>query len=266
MKALTLAIFLVILAITLGITYWAAQRTRTTSEFYAAGGRLTARQNGFALAGDWMSAAAFLGFSGLTALYGMDGSLYAVAALAGCLVMLMVIAEPLRNTGRFTLGDVIAYRMRTPQARLAAAVGTIVVNLAYMVPQMAGAGALMKLMLGISYSSAVMLVGVGMMTYVIFGGMIATTWVQIIKAMLLLGTATVLFALLLVKVGFDPLVLFSAVESRYAPRANMTCYTYPREISEQRGRYDQQVSIQGHDDRSERIARPGRIARSPQGD
>jgi cation/acetate symporter len=218
MKALTLAIFLLILAITLGITYWAARRTRTTQEFYAAGGCLTARQNGFALAGDWMSAAAFLGFSGLTALYGMDGSLYAVAALAGFLVILMVIAEPLRNTGRFTLGDVIAYRMRKPQARLAAVVGTVVVNLAYMVPQMAGAGALMKLMLGISYGSAVMLVGIGMMIYVVFGGMIATTWVQIIKAMLLLGTAAVLIALLLVKVGFDPLVLFSAVETRYGPQ------------------------------------------------
>ena len=215
MKALTLVIFTVILALTLLITWWAARRTRTTSDFYAAGGNLTARQNGFALAGDWMSAAAFLGFSGLVSLYGMDGSLYAVAALAGFLVILMVVAEPMRNTGRFTLGDVIAYRMRSPQARLAAVVGTVVVNLAYLVPQMAGAGVLMKLMLGISYETAVVLTGVGMMVYVIFGGMLATTWVQIVKALLLLTSAAVLVAVLLVRVNFDPLSLFSAVETTY---------------------------------------------------
>src|SRR5579863_743770 len=106
MKALTIAMFLAILAVTLAITWWAARRTRTTSEFYAAGGNLSARENGFALAGDWMSAAAFLGFSGLVSLYGMDGSLYAVAALAAFLVVLMLIAEPVRNTGRYTFGDV----------------------------------------------------------------------------------------------------------------------------------------------------------------
>jgi cation/acetate symporter len=215
MRTLTLAIFALILALTLVITWWAAKRTRTTSEFYAAGGNLSAKENGFALAGDWMSAAAFLGFSGLVSLYGMDGSLYAVAALAGFLVILMVIAEPLRNTGRFTLGDVIAYRMRTPQARLAAVLGTIVVNLAYLVPQMAGAGALMKLMLGVSYETAVVLTGMGMIVYVLFGGMIATTWVQIVKAVLLLATAAVLVTMLLVRVNFDPLVLFSSVETTY---------------------------------------------------
>lgn len=215
MKTLTLVIFLAIVALTLCITYWAAKRTRTTSEFYAAGGSLTARQNGFALAGDWMSAAAFLGFSGLISLYGMDGSLYAVAALAAFLVILMLVAEPMRNTGRYTLGDVIAYRMQTPQARLAAVIGTVVVNLAYMVPQMAGAGALMKLMLGVSYESAVVVVGVGMMVYVLFGGMIATTWVQIIKAVLLLSAAAVLVLMLLARVDFNPLVLFSTVEANY---------------------------------------------------
>jgi cation/acetate symporter len=214
-KALTLLIFALILTLTLVITWWAAKRTRTTSEFYAAGGTLTARQNGFALAGDWMSAAAFLGFSGLVSLYGMDGSLYAVAALAGFLVILMLIAEPMRNTGRFTLGDVIAFRMQTPQARLAAMVGTVVVNIAYMVPQMAGAGALMKLMLGVSYPTAVMIVGIGMLVYVLFGGMVATTWVQIIKAILLLATAVVLVGALLVRVDFEPLRLFAAVESTY---------------------------------------------------
>jgi cation/acetate symporter len=215
MKVLTLVIFFIILALTLVVTYWAAKRTNTASEFYAAGGNLSAKENGFALAGDWMSAAAFLGFTGLTALYGMDGSLYAVSALAAFLLILMVIAEPIRNTGRFTLGDVIAYRMRRPEARLAAVIGTTVVNLAYMIPQMAGAGVLMKLLLGIPYSTAVVFVGIGMVVYVRFGGMIATTWVQIIKAVLLLSTAAVIVVWLLAKVGFNPLNLFSAVEDRY---------------------------------------------------
>jgi cation/acetate symporter len=215
MKILTLIIFFAILALTLLVTYWAARRTHTTSEFYAAGGNLSAKENGFALAGDWMSAAAFLGFTGMTALYGMDGSLYAVSALAAFLVILMVIAEPIRNTGRFTVGDVIAYRMRRPEARLAAVIGTAVVNLAYMIPQMAGAGALMKLLLGIPYPTAVVFVGVGMVVYVRFGGMVATTWVQIIKAVLLLATAATLVVWVLAKVGFNPLNLFSMTEARY---------------------------------------------------
>jgi cation/acetate symporter len=217
MKIITLAIFALILSLTLIVTWWAAKRTNTTSEFYAAGGNLSARENGVALAGDWMSAAAFLGFTGLTALYGMDGSLYAVSALAAFLLILMVIAEPIRNTGRFTLGDVIAYRMQRPEARLAAVIGTAVVNLAYMIPQLAGAGALMKLLLGIPYPVAVIFVGIGMVVYVRYGGMIATTWVQIIKAILLLVTATVLVTWLLAKVGFNPLNLFSAAESQYGP-------------------------------------------------
>ncbi|APR34988.1 solute symporter family protein [Paraburkholderia sp. SOS3] len=218
MRLLTLAIFLAILAVTLLITYWAARKTRTTSEFYAAGGSLSARANGFALAGDWMSAAAFLGFSGLVSLYGMDGSLYAVAALAAFLVVLMVVAEPVRNTGRFTFGDVIAERMKRPSARLAAIIGTIVVNIAYMVPQMSGAGALIKLMLGVPYDVAVTLVGIGMIVYVLFGGMIATTWVQIVKAVLLLAAAVVLVLLLLAAVHFDPLALFAAVEKTYGAK------------------------------------------------
>ncbi len=218
MKILTIAIFLVILAVTLVITFWAARKTHTTSEFYAAGGKLSARANGFALAGDWMSAAAFLGFSGLISLYGMDGSLYAVAALAAFLVVLMLVAEPVRNTGRFTFGDVIAERMKRPSARLAAIIGTIVVNIAYMVPQMSGAGALIKLMLGVPYDVAVTLVGVGMIIYVLFGGMLATTWVQIVKAVLLLAAAIVLVCMLLAAVNFDPLKLFSSVEQLYGAK------------------------------------------------
>lgn len=218
MKALTLLIFGSILAITLWVTFRAAKRTKTASAFYAADGNLGPVQNGFALAGDWMSAAAFLGFVGLTALYGMDGSLYAVGALVAFLAILLLVAEPLRNTGRYTLGDMIAYRMQRPEARLAAVVGTIVVSLAYLIPQMAGAGALIKLLLGVPYEVSVVLVGIGMIVYVMFGGMLATTWVQIIKAVLLLGTATVLVILILARFDFNPLAIFSSVQAKYGAK------------------------------------------------
>jgi cation/acetate symporter len=207
--------FVLVLGITLAITAWAARRTTTTGQFYAAGGTLSAVQNGFALAGDWMSAAAFLGFTGLVALYGIDGSLYAAGALVAFLAILMVVAEPVRNTGRYTLGDVIAYRMQRPTARLAAVVGTLVVNIAYMIPQLAGAGALIKLLLGIPYDIAVVLVGSGMIVYVAFGGMLATTWVQIVKAVLLLATASVMVGAILMLIGWNPATLFAAVEGRY---------------------------------------------------
>jgi cation/acetate symporter len=218
MKIITLLVFLAILSVTLAITVWAARRTKTVGHFYAAGGQLSAAENGFALAGDWMSAAAFLGFTGLVALYGMDGSLYAVGALVAFLAILMIIAEPLRNTGRYTLGDVIAFRMQLPEARLAAVVGTIVVNIAYMIPQLAGAGALIKLLLGIPYAMAVVLVGVGMIVYVAFGGMLATTWVQIVKAVLLLATAIVLIVWILLLFDWQPGQLFAAIESRYGEK------------------------------------------------
>jgi cation/acetate symporter len=215
MRALTIVIFLVILGITLAITYWAARRTKTASEFYTAGRSLRASENGFALAGDWMSAAAFLGFTGLAALYGMDGSLYAVAALVAFLTILLLIAEPLRNTGKYTMADVIAYRMQRPQARLAAVISTIVVNLAYMIPQMVGAGALAKLLLGIPYDVSVIFAGLAMVLYVAFGGMLATTWVQIVKAVLLLSAAIVLVVWILALFSFNPLNLFNGVQERY---------------------------------------------------
>ena len=218
MKAFTLLIFAAILGLTLWITFRAARRTSTASTFYAADGNLGAVQNGFALAGDWMSAAAFLGFCGLTALYGVDGSLYAVGALVAFLAILLLVAEPLRNTGRYTLGDAIAFRMQRPEARLAAVVGTIVVSLAYLIPQMAGGGALIKLMLGIPYQVSVVVVGVGMIVYVMFGGMLATTWVQIVKAVLLLGTASVLVLLIMAQFGFHPSAIFTSVEAKYGAK------------------------------------------------
>jgi cation/acetate symporter len=217
MNFITVAMFVLILLVSLGITTWAARRTRTTSDFYAAGRGLTAAQNGFALAGDWCSAAAFLGFTGLTALYGMDGALYAVGPLVAFCTVLLLIAEPLRNTGTYTIGDVIMYRMRQPPALTAAIVGTIVINLAYLIPQMAGAGILLKLLFGIPYNVSVVLVGVGMIVYVAVGGMLATSWVQIIKAVLMLGAGAIVLFLALAGVGFDPLTLFASAEQKAGP-------------------------------------------------
>ncbi len=210
----TFAIFAVILLASVAITYWAAKRTSTSSEYYAAGNRLTAAQNGWALAGDWCSAAAFLGFSGLTALYGMDGALYAIGPLTAFCTVLFIVAEPLRNSGRYTMGDVIRARMNTRVSLLAAVCGTIVVNFAYLMPQMAGAGVLVRLLTGIPYESAVVFVGVAMIVYVAFGGMIATTWVQIIKAVLMLAAGAIVLVLVLAAVQFDPLVLFRDAEAR----------------------------------------------------
>jgi len=214
----TLGIFAVILLLTLGITYWAARRTRTTSEFYAADSQLTASQNGFALAGDWCSAAAFLGFTGLTSLYGMDGAFYALGPLVAFCTVLFFVAEPLRNTGKYTLGDVILYRMQKRTSLLAAVCGTIVVNFAYLMPQMAGAGVLVKLLTGVPYNVAVIVVGGSMIIYVAFGGMLATTWVQIVKAVLMLTAAAIILLLSLSKVHFNPIILFDQAETRYGAK------------------------------------------------
>jgi cation/acetate symporter len=214
----TLAIFAVILLISLGITYWAARRTRTTSDFYAADSSLTAAQNGFALAGDWCSAAAFLGFTGLTALYGMDGAFYALGPLVAFCTVLLLIAEPLRNAGKYTLGDVIRGRMQTRTSLLAAIAGTVVVNFAYLMPQMAGAGVLVRLLTGISYDWAVIFVGISMIVYVAFGGMLATTWVQIVKAVLMLGAGAIMLVMALSLVHFNPLTFFANDEAKYGAK------------------------------------------------
>jgi cation/acetate symporter len=217
MNGITIGIFAAILALTLAITAWAARRTRTATDFYAAGKGLTAAQNGFALAGDWCSAAAFLGFTGLTALYGADGALCAIGPLVAFCTVLFIIAEPLRNTGTYTIGDVILYRMKRPPALAAAVLGTIVINLAYMIPQMAGGGVLRKLLLGLRYDVSVVLVGLGMIVYVAAGGMLATSWVQIVKAVLMLSAGAIVLLMAVWQVGFDPLVFFSADEARYGP-------------------------------------------------
>jgi cation/acetate symporter len=201
--------FFIFIAATLGITYWAARRTRTTEHFYAAGRSVTGFQNGLALAGDYMSAASFLGIAGLVAMNGFDGLIYSTGWLVGWPIILFLIAEPLRNLGKYTFTDVVAYRLQQKPVRIASAIGTMAVVLTYLIAQMVGAGTLIKLLFGLDYTLAVIIVGAVMMTYVLFGGMIATTWVQIIKACLLLGGAIAIAAMVLWKFGMNPLNLFN---------------------------------------------------------
>jgi len=202
--------FAAFLAITLAITWWAARRTRTPDQFYAAGRSITALQNGFALAGDYMSASSFLGISGLVSLRGFDGLIYAAGGLVGWPIVLFLIAEPLRNLGRYTFADVVAVRLRQVPVRVAAAIGTLATVLLYLIAQMVGAGGLVRLLFGISYEMAVVIVGAAMIVYVLFGGMLATTWVQIVKAILLLAGAVILTILVLLQFGLSPVQVFAA--------------------------------------------------------
>jgi cation/acetate symporter len=202
-------LFFAFLGLTLAITWWAARRTRTTDHFYAAGRTITAGQNGFALAGDYMSASSFLGISGLVALSGFDGLIYAAGGLVGWPVVLFLIAEPLRNLGRYTFADVVAARLRQVPVRIAAAIGTLSTITFYLIAQMVGAGTLIRLLFDLPYEVAVGIVGAAMIAYVLFGGMLATTWVQIVKAALLLSGAVLIAILVLAQVGFSPLALFS---------------------------------------------------------
>jgi cation/acetate symporter len=214
-----IAFFLLIVSLTLAITYWAAKRTRSTKEFYAAGRSVSAWQNGLALAGDYMSAASFLGIAGLVALKGYDGMIYATGWLVGWPALMFLVAEPLRNLGKYTFADVVAFRLRQKPVRIASAVGGILTVLFYTIAQMVGSGNLIKLMFGISYESAVLIVGVIMLAYVLFGGMIATTWVQIIKAILLLTGVTLLTLLVLAKFDFNPGNLYAAVVAQHGQAA-----------------------------------------------
>ena len=207
--------FFVFIALSLGITYWAARHTRSATDFYAAGHSVTGVQNGFALAGDYMSAASFLGITGLVAKSGFDGLIYSTGFLVGWPLMLVLIAGSLRALGKYTFADVVAYRLKQKPVRVSAAVGTMAVVLFYLIAQMVGAGNLIKLLFGIEYEWAIAIVGVVMMVYVLFGGMIATTWVQIIKAGLLLGGASLMALLVLSKFGFNPLNLFAEAARLY---------------------------------------------------
>lgn len=207
--------FFIFITLTLGITFWAARRTSTTEQFYAAGRSITPWQNGFALAGDYMSAASFLGIAGLVATTGFDGLIYSTGWLVGWPVVLFLIAEPLRNAGRYTFADVLAMRLHHKPVRIAAAAGTLATVLLYLIAQMVGAGGLIKLIFGYSYETAIIIVGAAMLAYVLFGGMIATTWVQIVKAVLLLGGALLLAVLVLLKFGMNPARLFASAAAQY---------------------------------------------------
>ncbi len=211
--------FLIIVVLTLGITYWAAKRTRSVKQFYAAGRSVSALQNGLALSGDYMSAASFLGIAGMVSLKGYDGMIYATGWLVGWPALLFLIAEPLRNLGKYTFADVVAFRLRQTPVRIAAAIGGVITVLTYTVAQMVGAGNLIKLMFGIPYEYAVVIVGAVMLIYVLFGGMIATTWVQIVKAVLLLGGVTVLMLMVLAQFHFSPGGLYQAVSEKLGQKA-----------------------------------------------
>lgn len=200
---IAIAFFFLFVIITLGITYWAAKKTKTAKEFYAAGRNITAGQNGLALAGDYMSAASFLGIAGMVALSGFDGLIYAIGFLVGWPIVMFLVAEPLRNLGKYTFADVVAYRLRQGPVRTAAAVSAVTVVTIYLIPQMVGSGTLIKMLLGLPYEAAIIIVGVLMIAYVLFGGMLSTTWVQIIKAGLLLAGSTLLSVLVLAKYGFS---------------------------------------------------------------
>ncbi|MBI5067759.1 MAG: cation/acetate symporter ActP [Deltaproteobacteria bacterium] len=215
----SIGFFFAIVVLTLIITYFAARKTKTSSEYYAAGRSVSAGQNGLALAGDYMSAASFLGISGMVALKGYDGMIYATGWLAGWPALMFLVAEPLRNLGKFTFADVVAFRLRQTPVRIAAAFGGIATVLFYTIAQMVGSGSLIKLMFGIDYVWAELIVGVVMLGYVLFGGMLATTWVQIIKAVLLLIGVTILTILVLSRFGFDPTNLYAAVSTQYGQAA-----------------------------------------------
>lgn len=208
-----IVMFGIFVAFTLWITKWAAGKTKTAADFYTAGGGITGFQNGLAIAGDYMSAASFLGISGLVFANGFDGLIFSIGWLVGWPIITFLLAERLRNLGKFTFADVAAYRFSQTPVRVFAATGTLVVVAFYMIAQMVGAGQLIKVLFGLEYTYAVMLVGVLMMMYVLFGGMTATTWVQVIKAVMLLSGATFMAGAVLFSFGFSPEALFAkAVE------------------------------------------------------
>ena len=200
--------FLIFVGLTLYITYWASKRTRSRSDYYTAGGKITGFQNGMAIAGDFMSAASFLGISALVYTSGYDGLIYSIGFLIGWPIILFIIAERLRNLGRYTFADVVSYRLSPKAIRTLSAIGSLVVVALYLIAQMVGAGKLIELLFGLNYHIAVILVGILMVLYVLFGGMLATTWVQIIKAILLLAGATFMAVMVMKAADFNFNTLF----------------------------------------------------------
>jgi cation/acetate symporter len=224
-KGLTLLIFATVIALTLLVTYFAARRGQSARDFYTAGGGISGLKNGFAIAGDYLSAAAFLGASGLIALYGYDGMLYLTGFFVAFVPVLLLVAEPCRNLGRYTMGDILAYRNAFRSSKLVAAVSSIVVSVCYMVPQIVGGAILIKALVGIEYEISVAVVGLLMLIYVFFGGMRATTWVQIIKATLLLSACFVLVLLSWAPFGFSAPKMFDALANTPALTSYMGSLT-----------------------------------------
>src|SRR5512147_997689 len=200
---LTLTVFAAIIALTMYVTYLAAKRVKSASDFYTAGGGVTGMQNGWAIAGDYLSAASFLGIAGLISQYGYDGFMYSVGWLVAYITVLLVIAEPCRNIGKYTLGDVLAFRNQPKASKTVAALSTITVSTFYLTAQMVGGGVLIKTLIGIDYQVSIIGVGILMLAYVVFGGMKATTWVQITKAVLLVIASLILVFLVWAPYGFS---------------------------------------------------------------
>ena len=206
---ISIVMFILFVSVTLLITYWASKRSSTAEGFYTAGGNISGLQNGLAISGDFMSAASFLGISGLVYLTGFDGLIYSIGFLIGWPIILLLIAEPLRNLGKYSFADVVSFRLNQRPIRILAACGSLSTVILYLIAQMVGAGKLIEILFGLPYYSAVMIVGGLMILYVTFGGMLATTWVQIIKAILLLFGATIIALLVLFQFNFDLNLFFN---------------------------------------------------------
>jgi cation/acetate symporter len=212
-QAISIAFFIAIIALTLGITAWASRQNTGTDSHYVAGGQIKGWQNGLAISGDYLSAASFLGIAGAIALGGFSGFYLSIGFLVAYLVVLLLVAEPLRNMGKYTLADMLASRFNTSSVRSVAALSTIAISMFYMIAQLNGSGALVGLLLGFPYWLSVIVIGILMTVYIVIGGMVATTWIQIIKAVLLIAGTVTLSVLVLARYGFNPLALFAAVEN-----------------------------------------------------
>ena len=212
-QAISIIFFIGIIALTLGITAWASRKNTGTDSHYVAGGQITGWQNGLAISGDYLSAASFLGIAGAIALGGFSGFYLSIGFLVAYLVVLLLVAEPLRNMGKYTLADMLASRFNTSSVRSVAALSTIAISMFYMIAQLNGSGALVGLLLGLPYWLSVIVIGILMTVYIVVGGMVATTWIQIIKAVLLIAGTVTLSVLVLARYGFNPLALFAAVEN-----------------------------------------------------
>ncbi len=211
-----LVVFAIVVGVTLVISYFASKRVTSATDFWSAGRGLTGPQNGFAIAGDYMSAASFLGIAGLIFLFGFDGFLYSVGFLVAFLTVLFLLAERMRNSGKYTIADVLAFRLKERPARAAAALGTLTVVAFYLIAQMVGAGVLIEGLVGIDFWLSVLLTGTFMIMYIVLGGMLATSWVQIIKAFLLMSAAIVMTVWVLVEIGGNPIDLFTDARSQSA--------------------------------------------------